>query len=219
MYCKDAQQMILPYIQRKLSDKELEKFIGHIKECSECYEELEIYFTIYFALERLDAGEQVSYDIQKLLLDDLKASSHQIHRRKLIHFYRNCFMGLAELVLLLILFTQIQMWGQGTSIQQTAVYEFIYGGAQKVESSWLKRQQIYETNKPEIEASEEIKSKEKKPLKKSGNVNTIPEIEMDKVVAPEQSEKEKSKTTSKTEKMKENKNTKNKSSKVIAATE
>ena len=82
MDCKTAQQMITSYIKRELTDRELEGFIEHIRECKECYEELEIYFTIHFALQKLDEDKNVSYNIQKMLKDDLKASERRVHRRR-----------------------------------------------------------------------------------------------------------------------------------------
>ena len=46
MDCKMAQQKIMPYIERKLTDAELEEFLGHVQHCAACSEELEVYFTI-----------------------------------------------------------------------------------------------------------------------------------------------------------------------------
>ena len=80
MDCKTAQMMVTPYINRELKDRELEEFIDHIRDCKECYEELEIYFTIHFALRKLDEDKDVSFNIQKMLQDDLRLSgeNHQL---------------------------------------------------------------------------------------------------------------------------------------------
>ena len=57
MDCKKAQSLVTSYITRKLNDKELEEFLEHIDTCDECYEELEIYYTVHYTLARLDKDE------------------------------------------------------------------------------------------------------------------------------------------------------------------
>ena len=54
MDCKKAQSLVTSYITRKLNDKDLEEFLEHVNTCDECYEELEIYYTVHYTLERLD---------------------------------------------------------------------------------------------------------------------------------------------------------------------
>ena len=71
MDCKKAQSLVTAYIKRELGEKETEEFIHHISHCRECHEELEIYFTIHFALQKLDEEENISYNIKKMLEDDL----------------------------------------------------------------------------------------------------------------------------------------------------
>ena len=44
MTCKEAEQMVMPYINDELTDKELEAFLDHVYSCKACYEELEIYY-------------------------------------------------------------------------------------------------------------------------------------------------------------------------------
>ncbi len=61
MDCREAQSLVTAYIKRQLDEKKTEEFIGHITHCEECYEELEIYFTIHFALKKLDEEQNVSY--------------------------------------------------------------------------------------------------------------------------------------------------------------
>lgn len=126
MDCKTAQQMITPYINRELTDRELEGFIDHIRDCKECYEELEIYFTIHFALQKLDEDKNVSYNIQKMLKDDLRTSERRVQHRKVARYYRFVLVVLAEAALLLTLFTRIQYWGEGT-IEKTSVYRLLHG--------------------------------------------------------------------------------------------
>ncbi len=38
--------MVMPYINHQLDEVQLEQFLKHIKSCSSCREELEIYYTV-----------------------------------------------------------------------------------------------------------------------------------------------------------------------------
>ena len=132
MDCKTAQNMITPYVQRQLDDKQLEEFIDHISGCRECHEELEIFFTIHFALQRLDEEKNISYNIQKMLEDDLAASEKKARRRKLLRFFSCALMLFGELVLAVVLLVQIEIWNSG-SIQDTFVYRLMYGEEETME--------------------------------------------------------------------------------------
>ena len=43
MTCTEAEKMVVPYIEDKLSLSELEEFMEHIETCENCREELETY--------------------------------------------------------------------------------------------------------------------------------------------------------------------------------
>ena len=49
--CKQAEKMVMPYIDGRLDEEELEDFLSHVNECPACREELEIYFTVYVGLK------------------------------------------------------------------------------------------------------------------------------------------------------------------------
>ena len=48
MTCREAERLVTPYIQDKLSGDELEAFLEHLEHCRNCQEELEIYFSLNF---------------------------------------------------------------------------------------------------------------------------------------------------------------------------
>ncbi len=75
MDCKKAQSLVTAYIMRKLNDKDLEDFLEHVDSCEECYEELEIYYTVHYTIARLDEDEadQV-YNVKKALQNRLEES-------------------------------------------------------------------------------------------------------------------------------------------------
>ena len=66
--------------------KKLEEFIEHISHCPSCYDELETYYTIYFAMKYLDEDRHSSYNIKEMLDEDLKKRIQYVkrHRRKRI---------------------------------------------------------------------------------------------------------------------------------------
>ena len=47
MNCKQVQRQLVSYINGELEEKEEEEFVKHIRHCPECYEELEVYSTVF----------------------------------------------------------------------------------------------------------------------------------------------------------------------------
>lgn len=89
MNCKEAEKQVQPFIEGKLSDKMTESFIVHVQSCPSCYDELETYFTIYYALKYVDDSPNRSYDMQKVLKEELKRREHEIRQR---HIFKAVFM-------------------------------------------------------------------------------------------------------------------------------
>lgn len=75
MDCKTAQSLVIPYINDQLSDEETEDFLEHIENCKECYEELEIHFTVHYALQKLDEDDKISFKYSQNA--EGKSSGHQ----------------------------------------------------------------------------------------------------------------------------------------------
>lgn len=84
MTCKEAEQMVMPYINDELTDRELASFLAHIKGCKACYEELEIYYTLYVGLSQLD-GKMENQDMHNLLKEALHASELRIRGRRIMN--------------------------------------------------------------------------------------------------------------------------------------
>lgn len=125
MDCKRAQSMVAPYILKKLNDKELEAFLEHVANCRECYEELEIYFTVHYTLQRLDDEEgSTVYDVENALQNSLEESRFYVWKTRVARFYRMGLMMLAQLFLLLTLFSQVELWKTG-SLQSNPIYRML----------------------------------------------------------------------------------------------
>lgn len=121
MDCKTAQEKIMPYIHRELSDRETEDFIEHIRECETCSEELEVYFTIYYALEKLEDEGQGSFDIKELLQKDIEQAEQRIRNHQILGFYQRLFLAVMGLLLAVVLLTGVQTVVRG-SFEKTTIY-------------------------------------------------------------------------------------------------
>lgn len=121
MDCKTVQQNIMPYIERKLSDRETEEFIEHVRGCEACSEELEVYFTIYYALEQLDKEDHDIYNIKEVLKKDLAQAEERVKKRNIMRFYRRLLMTLTGIVAGILLITGVQTILTG-SFENTTLY-------------------------------------------------------------------------------------------------
>lgn len=154
MDCKTAQQKIMPYIHREMDVEELEEFIEHIRNCKTCSEELEVYFTIYYALEKLDQDEQGSYNIREMLLRDLEEAKAQVRKRNMLNFYKRFFIILLSVILVIGLITGVQA-GLGGGFEATALYRMFSGESETERESRTEAEknqnvkQIEETKEPE----------------------------------------------------------------------
>lgn len=106
MDCKQAENLVSAYINRDMGLHELKEFIDHVKNCSSCYDELQTYFTVYFAMEHLENGESnPSYNMNNVLLEDIKNRERYVRRKSVQHalLAAVCVFGaLLALVLLLM---------------------------------------------------------------------------------------------------------------------
>lgn len=109
--CKQAEKMVMPYIDYELDEEQLEQFLYHIQHCPECKEELEIYYTVFLGLRQLDAGVG-KYDFAATMeesLDEAWLKIHTVHLRKTICYAVNTLSVVAILTVLLL---QLRIWMQ-----------------------------------------------------------------------------------------------------------
>lgn len=79
MTCLEAQTKIMAFIDNKLSDEELYDFVKHVKNCKNCSEELEIYYTLLVGMKQLDNNENLSADFKRDLEKKLDDSMHRLN--------------------------------------------------------------------------------------------------------------------------------------------
>lgn len=109
MVCREAEQKIIDFVNNELDDEKLDKFLEHINICKSCYEELEIYYTIHIALQKLDYESNASYNINKMLVDNIENKRHNLKRKMYFQIYVNLLQTVAEIAIGVCVIFQI-LW-------------------------------------------------------------------------------------------------------------
>lgn len=112
MDCRTAEGMVSRYLNHTLNTEELEAFLDHVRGCASCYEELETYFIVQEAMQKLDtAGREENLDFKTLLEEDLQRSGRLVQRRKVFRFLAAlliCLLIGALLVLFIFVVMEIR---------------------------------------------------------------------------------------------------------------
>lgn len=72
MQCKDVQSKFIPFINDELSYKELKEFLEHIRQCKNCHEDYDFYYTMIIGMRYLDSDNsktEIEMDSEQLLDD------------------------------------------------------------------------------------------------------------------------------------------------------
>lgn len=137
MKCHDAQRMISDFIEKKLTDQQLEGFLEHIETCQNCYDELEVYYMITIGLRQLDEDHTGTMDLKRNLKDFLAEQERELLLRKKIASRRRLFKR-AGIALLLIVFVfslhtlmfsekEIHSFDDFTDAATLSLYTFWFG--------------------------------------------------------------------------------------------
>lgn len=78
--------MVQPFLNSELKDRELKAFLAHVKSCKSCWEELETYFIVDYALKYLDNEKNNSYDMKALLNTLISQEEHDLQIRETVRF-------------------------------------------------------------------------------------------------------------------------------------
>lgn len=104
MECRTAESLINSYIKKTMTIDELEQFLKHVEKCDSCYDELETYYTVYFAMQRLDSDKnEETFDIKEMLREDIRRRHHRIRRYKI----RQSVLAILVLVVLVFLVLEL----------------------------------------------------------------------------------------------------------------
>lgn len=80
MKCEECRQEIKNYISDSMNKRDMEAFLGHIKECPDCYDELETYYTIHAGIKYLEEPRTGSYNIAEMFEEDIALKERCIRR-------------------------------------------------------------------------------------------------------------------------------------------
>lgn len=111
--CKEATKMVVPYINGQLGDKDLRKFVCHIKECPECREELETYYIVYKGLMQLDEREELPMNIIEALNEDFAVSEQHLKNMSLFYVLAAITKWLVNISVSLLMIEKIMEWVLG----------------------------------------------------------------------------------------------------------
>ena len=111
MTCAEAEKLIVPYMEDKLSVTELEDFIEHIETCKNCREELEIHYMVDVGLKKLDQADG-NFDIVGALKRKIADSAAILHRYMMLQVAGYSASTLMTMALLVMIFLQLRIWRQ-----------------------------------------------------------------------------------------------------------
>lgn len=103
MICIKAQGMITPFINNKLSIKELEEFLDHVDTCPDCREELEVYYALLTAMKQLDEDKIVSGDFEHELAHKLEKAHERVIHAKYTYYRKKTVLILTMIFLVILL--------------------------------------------------------------------------------------------------------------------
>ena len=90
------------YQSQGLIGLELEAFLEHVESCRDCYDELETYYIISVGMRYLEEENLESYNIPKMLQEDIHTRKQQVKRRNI--FRKSAvFLGVLFIIAALIL--------------------------------------------------------------------------------------------------------------------
>lgn len=129
MDCVRAQQLIRPYLEGILSDRELEEFLDHVERCQTCFGELEVYFSIYRTLNNVD--EKGDYNYANKLRAKLKDSREYLRVRQRNKVIKVAVILAAEMSLIGAFYALIRMPGGYMDRHRTEIIPVIETEASK----------------------------------------------------------------------------------------
>lgn len=103
MNCEYTVKCIERFVNHGLSPGEMEDFLRHVEKCSECYEELETYYTVAVTLHYLDRNEEGNQNIPLRLKERLAQERQHLNRRKVFRYGVAAILGILAACLIWIL--------------------------------------------------------------------------------------------------------------------
>ena len=92
--CREMAAMIPAFLSDTLSDRDLRKFLDHVRRCRHCYEELETNYMVERTVKYLneDLPSDTSFDLTPLLEKELREKSERLGREHVIRVIRSIIL-------------------------------------------------------------------------------------------------------------------------------
>ncbi|HCT92215.1 MAG TPA: hypothetical protein DF613_12685 [Lachnospiraceae bacterium] len=105
MNCDDTIKCIERFVNHDLTSREMEGFLDHVEECSACYEELEIYYTVAVTMNYLEKNVDGNYNIPLRLKEHLSQERQRLQRQKIFRYCIAVLLGILGACLIWFLFS------------------------------------------------------------------------------------------------------------------
>lgn len=107
MTCLEAQSMITAFIDDNLDDEQLTEFIHHMRNCPDCKEELEVYYTLIVGMKQLDNNEKLSNNFAQELEKKLSYHENRIRGHKRVMMETRLGVSAVITILLAVVLFQL----------------------------------------------------------------------------------------------------------------
>lgn len=104
--CGKFQQVLNDFITIGIDDEDIDFFVGHAKNCKDCYEELEINYMVNVGLDRIEKDSGASFDLKGQLEKKLRQLEDKSDRLYKFNVYKKMVCITADIctVVTVILF-------------------------------------------------------------------------------------------------------------------
>ena len=124
MDCLEAQRLMKPYLDKKLTDRELAQFIDHIEHCRDCREELEINMAVDTVMNDKDDARD-AYNFTRKVDERLASSRRFLRVSRTERLARRCSIVIAEIIFILTILTSVEL-REFQDHTFTTLYRFIH---------------------------------------------------------------------------------------------
>ena len=107
MTCLEAQSNIMAFIDKKLNDDQVTEFVRHVKHCPNCFEELEIHYTLIVGMRELDNNKELSLNFKKDLEDELNRWDNKVRHAKRFKISTFSVVFVAAVIFLFFMYGRI----------------------------------------------------------------------------------------------------------------
>ena len=101
MNCKETEKLIPIFLNQKLNTRQLDQFLQHVENCSECMEELTIQYLVMIGTSLIEEGK--SFDLRKALNELLIDAGKMVKKWKRLMFLSYIAEIITFIIMIIIL--------------------------------------------------------------------------------------------------------------------